>query len=115
MVWTNPSSRPHPRKRRFAQGRRDSTAVQILSPDFLGLSNYKAITLKIPAADCWLSPFFSYFHLLLSSLDASSLLAIARYCEAPSLRRRWMAIRIVEGAALAASSGDDCNHVQILA
>jgi hypothetical protein len=49
MVWTNPSSRPHPRKRRFAQGRRDSTAVQILSPDFLGLSNYKAIALKAPA------------------------------------------------------------------
>ena len=45
MVWTNPSSRPRPRKRRFAQGRRDSTAVQILSPDFLGLSNYKAISL----------------------------------------------------------------------
>src|SRR5260370_35025030 len=45
MVWTNPSSRPHPRKRRFAQDRRDSTAVQILSPDFLGLSNYKAISL----------------------------------------------------------------------
>ena len=44
MVWTNPSSRPHPRKRRFAQDRRDSTAVQILSPDFLGLSNYKAIS-----------------------------------------------------------------------
>jgi hypothetical protein len=46
MVWTNPSSRPHPPKRRFAQGRRDSTAVQILSPDFLGLSNYKAIVVS---------------------------------------------------------------------
>ena len=52
MVWTNPSSRPHPRKRRFAQGRRDSTAVQILSPDFLGLSNYKATALKFPKPAC---------------------------------------------------------------
>jgi hypothetical protein len=55
MVWTNPSSRPHPRKRRFAQGRRDSTAVQILSPDFLGLSNYKAIA----QACAFSSPFWA--------------------------------------------------------
>jgi hypothetical protein len=46
MMWGNPPPRPHPRKRRFAQGRRDSTAVQIPSRDFLGLSNYKAM-LKI--------------------------------------------------------------------
>jgi hypothetical protein len=42
MMWGNHSPRPHPRKRRFAQGRRDSTAVQIPSRDFLGLNNYKA-------------------------------------------------------------------------
>src|SRR5580765_876165 len=46
MMWGNPPPRPHPRKRRFAQGRPDSTAVQIPSRDFLGLSNYKALTLK---------------------------------------------------------------------
>src|SRR6201997_3570005 len=38
MMWGNPPPRPHPRKCRFAQGRRDSTAVQIPSRDFLGLS-----------------------------------------------------------------------------
>ena len=50
MMWGNPPPRPHPRKRRFAQGRRDSTAVQIPSRDFLGRSNYKAIVLMCPAA-----------------------------------------------------------------